>query len=211
MKKRLSIILLALGIVGIVGFIVASNSMIVAAAKGKCFQDASLVPPVRVGLLLGTSKYLSDGRINLHYQYRIDAAFKLLMLKKVEKLIISGDNSRSTYNEPEMMKHDLMQIGASESQLVCDFAGRRTLDSIVRAKRIFGQQEILIISQHFHNERALYLAQANGITAVAFDAQDPPLFQSLRTRVREVFARAKCIVDTWVNKQPKFLGPQIQI
>ncbi|MEW6173681.1 MAG: ElyC/SanA/YdcF family protein [Bacillota bacterium] len=193
------------------GFIVISNMLIINSARGKCYDDPSIIPANRVGLLLGAAKFIPNGAPNSYYTYRIDAAYALLRAGKIEKLIISGDNHRRGYNEPEMMKKDLVQRGISPDRLVCDYAGLRTLDSIVRAKEVFGQSRLTIISQQFHNERAIYLAEHHGISAIGFDAKDPRYPFSLKTNTREVFARAKCIFDLMVNKQPKFLGERISV
>ena len=177
-----------------------------------CFDDLSKIPRNKVGLILGTSPELADGRRNLFFIYRINTATSLYENKKVDFLLISGDNSTMEYNEPQAMKEALVKKGIPEEKIFLDYAGFRTLDSVVRAKEIFGQTELTIISQKFHNERAIFIARTNGMQAVGANAKDVSLSASPRVRVREILARARVIVDVFVLKsQPKFLGEKILI
>lgn len=161
--------------------------------------------------MLGTAKYLNDGSTNLYYQYRIDAASKLYKSGKVKYLIVSGDNSRKDYDEPSMMKQDLIAEGVPSEAIYLDYAGFRTLDSVVRSKAIFGQDSITIISQPFHNERAICLAQKNGIYAVGYNAENVYKMAGMKTDLRERFARIKMVGDMFFGVQPKFLGDTIVI
>lgn len=104
-----------------------------------------------------------------------------------------------------------MAQGIPESRIFLDYAGFRTLDSVVRAKEIFGQDRFTVISQKFHNERAVYLARHYDIEAIGFNAQDVSVNNGFKTRIREWLARVKVFVDLLTNKQPKFLGEQIEI
>lgn len=191
--------------------VVYCNWAVNKAAEGKLFRQVKEVPFNKVGLLLGTSKFLEDGRANLYYQYRIQAALELSKAGKVQYIIVSGDNSREDYNEPELMRNDLVQGGIDSNHIVLDYAGFRTFDSIVRLREIFGQSKVTIISQQFHNERALYIASKEGITAVAYNAKDVTTAAGFKTRLRERLARVKVFVDYLTNKQPKYLGPKIII
>lgn len=191
--------------------VVYCNWAVNKAAEGKLFRQVKEVPFNKVGLLLGTSKFLEDGRANLYYQYRIQAALELYKAGKVQYIIVSGDNSREDYNEPELMRNDLVQGGIDSNHIVLDYAGFRTFDSIVRLREIFGQSKVTIISQQFHNERALYIASKEGITAVAYNAKDVTTAAGFKTRLRERLARVKVFVDYLTNKQPKYLGPKIII
>lgn len=181
------------------------------AAAGKLFSRVSDVPYNKVGLLLGTSKSLADGRANLYYQFRIQAALELYRAGKVRYIIVSGDNSQVDYNEPEQMRNDLVQNGVDSNHIVLDYAGFRTFDSIVRLREIFGQSKVTIISQQFHNERALYIASKERITAVAYNAKDVATAAGLKTLLRERLARVKVFVDYLTGKQPKYLGPKVVI
>ncbi|MCB0698368.1 MAG: YdcF family protein [Chitinophagaceae bacterium] len=179
--------------------------------KSQSYNDTEDVPYNRVGLLLGTSKYVKGGRVNLFYKYRIDAAVRLYKAHKIDFIIVSGDNGTKSYNEPQTMKKDLIAQGIPEEKIYLDYAGFRTLDSVVRCKAIFGAEHVTIISQRFHNERALYIANNKGLKAVAYNADDPPKKWRIKVLIREKLARTKMFLDLLFNKQPKFYGPAIQI
>jgi len=147
-----------------------ANIRISSFAKDKVFSDYSTIPYNKVGLLLGTSKYVSQGHINLYYSFRIQAAVKLFSQKKISYILVSGDNSEKNYNEPKKIKEDLIKAGVPENKIVLDYAGFRTLDSVVRASEVFGERSFTVISQKFHNERAVYLASKFGNKAVGFNA-----------------------------------------
>ena len=184
---------------------------VLANASGKHYDSLSELPSNRVGLVLGTSKFVAKGRHNAYYTQRIAAAAKLYKAGKVEYLLVSGDNRTSHYNEPVTMKRDLIAAGVLKERIVCDFAGFRTLDSIQRAKLIFGQSKLTIVSQRFHNERALFLAHASGIDAVAFDVGTGEFPQG-KTALRELLARVQAVLDVWVLRtHPKFLGKKVKI
>lgn len=184
---------------------------VLAHASGKHTTTLAELPHNRVGIVLGTSKYVARGRPNVYYTQRIAAAAQLYREGKVEYLLVSGDNRTSHYNEPVTMKRDLIAAGVPKEKLTCDFAGFRTLDSIQRAKAVFGQSKLTIISQRFHNERALFLADASGIDAVAYDAGTGTM-PTGKTALRELGARVQAVLDVWVlRRHPKFLGEPISI
>lgn len=175
------------------------------------FTDVTSIPKNRVGLLLGTIKVLPNGNVNRYYQYRIDAAVELFQQGKVEFILISGDNSREDYDEPTTMKEDLVKRGVPEARIFLDYAGFRTLDSVVRSKEVFGQRSITVISQKFHNERAIFLAHHYGINAIGFNAKSVSRAYGLKVMIREKLARCKMILDLIFGKKPKFLGESIEI
>jgi SanA protein len=180
-------------------------------AKGRLYADVDDIPKHKVGLLLGTAKYVAQGQVNLYYQYRVDAAVALYNAGKIEFILVSGDNSTMSYNEPTQFKKDLISRGVPEEKIFLDYAGFRTLDSVVRAKMVFGETEFIIISQQFHNERALYLADKKGVNAIAFNARDVDKQSGIRVKFREYIARSKMFLDLTFGKQPKFLGEKIEI
>ncbi|MCB0383707.1 MAG: YdcF family protein [Psychroserpens sp.] len=180
-------------------------------ARHYLYDTTEAIPKNKVGLVLGTGKLTANGHINLYYKFRLDAAVKLFEAGKIEFILISGDNSRETYDEPTTFKTDLIARGIPENKIVLDYAGFRTLDSVVRSKEIFGQDSITIISQQFHNERAIYLAKNYNINAVAFNAKDSYNHYKSKTRLREYFARVKASIDVTFNVEPKFLGKKIEI
>ena len=192
-------------------FIFLSNFAIEKNAKNKLFETVDTVPKNNVGLVLGTVKHLQNGNINLYYTYRIKATVSLYESGKISYIIVSGDNSTSTYDEPTDFKNDLIAAGIPENKIYLDYAGFRTLDSVVRVKEIFGQESVTIISQEFHNERAIYLADNFGIDAIGFNAKDVSGRYGLKVQLREYLARTKVFVDILFNVQPKFLGEKIQI
>ncbi|WP_299337029.1 ElyC/SanA/YdcF family protein [uncultured Psychroserpens sp.] len=207
--KKLKLFLLL--IVFLLIALMITNYMVSYQAKGKIYTSTSKIPKNKVGLLLGTAKFLSNGNINLYYTYRINAAVALYKANKIEYILVSGDNGRKTYDEPTTFKEDLIAKGIPEDKIFLDYAGFRTLDSVIRAKEIFGQDSITIISQEFHNERAIYLAKHNNIKAIAFNAKDVQGRYGLKVQLREYLARAKASIDVLFNVSPKFLGDKIEI
>ena len=203
---------LALAVVPALLAVVAyANFTAIWASRGRIFTAAAKVPATKVGLVFGTTDRIA-GRENLYFRYRIDAATRIWKAGKVETLIVSGDNRSRDYNEPIKMKQALVERGIPADRIVCDFAGLRTLDSVVRAKEIFSTDSILFISQRFQNERAIYLAKANGINAYGFDARDVESSWGLKTKIREVGARVKMWLDVnFLNTRPHHLGQKIEL
>lgn len=177
--------------------------------KDQVHDRISNVAPAPVALLLGASPRYA-GRPNPFYQDRIRAARELYASGKVRGILVSGDNRRPDYNEPARMKADLVRAGVPAEFITMDFAGVRTLDSVARASLVFQQKRIVVVTQRFHAERALFLARHFGIHAVAYAAEEPPLDWKLR--VREILARALACADVWVlNRQPHFLGAPVAV
>ena len=191
--------------------IFVSNLLIKRNAIQKTFSKTQNITKNKVGLILGTSKKLRNGRINLYYKYRLDAAVKLYNAGKIEYIVISGDNSSKNYDEPTDFKNDLIKYGIPENKIFLDYAGFRTLDSVVRIKEIFNQSSITIISQQFHNERAIYLAEHFDIKAIGFNAKTISGKYGLKVQLREYLARVKVFVDILFKVEPKFLGKKIKI
>ena len=191
--------------------VIMSNLVVSCSTKKMVYQSVESIPYNKTALLLGTSKYLSDGRRNLYYQYRIEAVAALFRAHKVDYVIVSGDNSREDYDEPTDMKNDLVAAGIPAGRIYLDYAGFRTLDSVVRCKEIFGQSSFTIVSQQFHNERAIFLARHYNIAAIGFNAQDVQAYYGFKTMLREKLARVKLFIDLLVHKKPKFLGDKVQV
>jgi SanA protein len=169
------------------------------------------VPQTKVGLLLGASRLTTNGYENYYFNYRINAALELYHAGKIKYIIVSGDNSRKTYDEPTDMKNALLSGGVPDSVIYLDYAGFRTFDSVIRAKEIFGQTKLIVISQKFHNERAVFIARNNDIEAYGYNAQDLSGKFGKKTNRREFFAKAKVFLDMLIDREPKFLGEKIQI
>ena len=210
MKRKLLYITLIITILCVISIIIC-NRRIKKNASQKLYTEITETPKNNVGLLLGTSPKLKNGNNNLYFDYRIFATLELYKAGKINYILISGDNRKENYNEPEEMKKALMQRGVPEKYIYLDYAGFRTLDSVVRAKEVFGQSRLTIISQRFHNERAIYLAEKNGINAIGYNAKDVNAYSGLNTNIRELFARVKMFIDLAINKQPHFLGDKIII
>ena len=174
-------------------------------------SDVQKLPKTKVAVVLGTAPNLVGGYQNYYFVYRIDAAAELYKSGKVTHFILSGDHGRKNYNEPEMMKLALIEKGVPANVIYLDYAGFRTLDSMIRAKEIFGQNEFIVVSQEFHNQRAVYIARQNGINAYGYNAKDVNKQAGLKTNIREYFARAKVFIDDWFGVNPKFLGEKIEI
>ncbi len=212
MKRRRKILMTVISLIAITFLtIVFCNYQVEASSKGKIYKYVSQVPQNRVGLLLGTGKYLASGYINPYYQYRIDATIELMKAGKIKYLVISGDNGRKEYNEPETMRADLMASGIDSTKIWLDYAGFRTFDSMVRLKKIFSQDSVTIISQKFHNQRAIFIAEKEGINAVGFNAKDVSKRAGFKVKMREKLARVKVFTDYLFGQKPKYLGPKVQI
>jgi SanA protein len=192
--------------------VVAARILITRAAKNKTYSDVGLIPKRRVGLVLGCPKRTRGGLANPFFENRIVAAAELYRQGKVDYLVVSGDHHVRGYDEPTDMKDALVERGVPTARIYPDYAGLRTLDSVVRAKQIFGQDRITIVSQKFHNERAIFLAGHRGIDAIGFDAPEVALRHSFKTHLREQLAKIKAVLDVYLLRtQPHFLGPKIDI
>jgi len=181
------------------------------ATKDKTYTSTEKIPKNSVGIILGTAKKLTNGLPNAYYANRIKATVTLFNAQKIDFILVSGDNGSIYYNEPKTIKKDLVTAGIPEEKIFLDYAGFRTLDSMVRAKHIFGLDSATIISQEFHNDRAIYIAQKKGLNAIGFNAKDVFGANGLKVKVREYFARVKVFLDLLTNKQPKFYGEKVEI
>ena len=176
------------------------NQIVVNNARGKAFSDIDSIKYNKVGLLLGTTPQARIGRIkNYFFIYRIDAAEELYKAGKIEKILISGDeNSLDGINEPECMRDSLVARGVPASDIILDGKGYRTICSVVNANKVYGLKSFTIISQKFHNERALYQAEHLGLDVEnlqAYNAKMPTSRLAYLTTIREYFARVKMFMD----------------
>ncbi|QOI98015.1 MAG: YdcF family protein [Flammeovirgaceae bacterium] len=191
----------------VVLFFIGSNIWIVKSTEDRVFSDSSKLPDHRVALVLGTSHKLVGGKPNPFFEKRMDTAAGLFKEGKIDQFLLSGDNRTKFYNEPNEMRKALIARGVPASAITLDYAGLRTLDSVVRSKEIFGQNQITIITQPFHSYRALFISEFYDIEAVAMVADEPTAESSLKVRIREYFARAKAVLDLYLLKtEPRFLG-----
>lgn len=199
------------GFILIAAIIVAANYVVEYNTEEFVYKDLTAIPYNKAGLLLGTSKTLKSGLLNQYFLNRIGAAIALFESGKIDVIVISGDNSTEGYNEPEDMKTELLKRGIPENKIHLDYAGFRTLDSVIRMGQIFGQTRFTVISQDFHNRRAIYIAHAKGFEAVGYNAKDVDAYSGFKTQVREKLARVKVFLDLFTNKDPKFLGEKVVI
>ncbi len=188
-----------------------TNQVIRLSAEDHLYDSIDIIPYNRVALVLGTSHRIRNGGPNLYFHHRMQAAADLYHHQKVSYLLLSGDNSTPYYNEPEQMRQALLALGVPDNVMYKDNAGLRTLDSVIRAQKIFGQDSITIVSQRFHNQRAIYIARHNGIYATAYNAADVSRHRNDRTRLREWFAKANVFWDMLISKQPGELDESVEI
>lgn len=185
---------------------ILSIDLMVSVSAGKAVaDDIAQVEPTSVALLLGTAR-THQGRPNQFYRARIEAAAALFHSGRVRGILVSGDNATRYYNEPISMREDLMALGVPSEFITLDYAGFRTLDSVVRAKEVFGVERVVVVSQRFHAERAIFLARHFGIDANGLAAADPNDSGLMKVRAREVIARVIAVLDIVTGRAPKFLG-----
>ena len=210
-SKKFSRALLALVAIAALG-VWGSGALVRRAALGRTYDDIAAMPVRKVGLVLGCVSCLADGRRNLFFDYRVQAAAALFHAGKVRYLIVSGDNHIRTYDEATDMRDELIRLGVPAERIQCDYAGFRTFDSVVRAKEVFGEAELTVISQRFHNERAIFIAQHKGLDLLGFNARDVNAHDGFLTLCREQLARVRTVLDVYVlPTRPHFLGPKIRI
>lgn len=197
----------------LLGFVVAGivvNHSVNKETEGRCYSNVDEIPYRRVGLLLGTARVTRQGYENPYFYYRTGACAELYHAGKIHRILISGDNSRKDYNEPFDMMNELVSLGVPTDSITLDYAGFRTYDSMVRAKEVFGQDSVTIISQDWHNERAIYIANRVDVDAIAFNACDVSIRSvTLKLKVREWLARTKMAIDLLLRHDPHFLGEPV--
>jgi SanA protein len=211
--RRIRKCLIGLGVLAVLGTLVAiACHAVISAEAVRTYHSVAGIPKNRVGLVLGCSQKVAGGRENAFFQARIEAAHQLFQAGKIEFILVSGDNHVASYDEPTAMKNALVALGVPAERIVCDYAGFTTLDSVVRAQKVFQQSAMTVISQQFHNERAIYLARAHGVDAIGFNAPGVGMRQGFGTYIREAGSRVKAVWDVRVRgREPKFLGPAVPI
>jgi SanA protein len=189
---------LGLSVLGGVLILVGFNVWIVQRSGGRVTAKAAQVPEAPVALVLGTSRNVASGQINEHWRVRMDAAAALWQAGRVKRILVSGDNRKADYNEPRDMRDGLVARGVPVSAITLDYAGLRTLDSVIRAKEVFGVEHCVIVSDDFHLPRALWLADRRGMRVTGFHGPPLPWALSGKTRVREWLARVNAALEEWV-------------
>lgn len=165
------------------------------AGDDRVFSSVDKIPCNEVGLVLGTARTLADGKLNRFFDYRMNAAGELYRAGKVVRLILSGSTGEGGYSEPTEMKREMIARGVPREALLLDAGGTRTLYSVLRAKTVFGLTRFTVISQEFHNRRALFFCRHHQIDAVGFNARSVEWTESWRTMVREIFARIVAVLE----------------
>ncbi|WP_424960983.1 SanA/YdcF family protein [Ekhidna sp.] len=191
-------------------FILGTNIWVVQSTK-ELIYDPLQVPTNKVALVLGTSKRTSEGKPNRFFVERMETAASLHLDSKIQHILVSGDNRTRYYNEPRDMLHALGDLNIPETDVSLDFAGLRTLDSVIRCKEVFGQSEVTIVTQEFHCYRSLFIARYFDMDAVAVSADDGgPIGNTLA--LREVLARTIAVLDLYVlQRKPKYLGEEVTL
>lgn len=205
MKIRLLMLRLGLwGAMACTVIAVVCDAIVRLRAGGRCFDDAERVPHNKMGLVLGTSPLAPDGGANMYFVYRVEAAARLYKMGKVDWLLLSGDRSGEDYDEPQAMRDALIAHGVPVESIVLDKSGFRTLNSIVHTNKVYGQSSVTIISQRFHNQRAVFLALCNGVDAVAYNAEDVVKWNKyLKIHGREYLARVRMFVDLIMRREKR--------
>jgi SanA protein len=206
--KRVLLILLVISVL----FLVGSNIWVVSSTSSRVYSNSDDLPDHRIALVLGTSHKTMEGKPNPFFEKRMDTAAELFKSGKIDHFIVSGDNRSRYYNEPLEMRKALTSRGVPNESITLDYAGLRTLDSIVRSKKIFGQSKITIITQPFHSYRAVFISNFYEMDAVAMVADEPHFDSTAKVRIREFFARSKAVLDLYILKtEPRFLGKKEEI
>lgn len=211
-RKFIKYILITAVIAAVTGIIFFTVANIIAAGYSAYVYDhAEEVPETFAAVVLGCSPH-HENRPNLYFRNRMEAAAKLYHSGKVKKLIVSGDNGRKEYNEPEAMRQALIARGVPDEDIYCDYAGFSTLDSIIRTESIFSQQKFIIISQRFHCERAVFIANCKGLEVFGYAATDiqTPRWK-YRNHFRESLARPAALLDLIFCRDARFAGEKVDL
>ena len=191
--------------------ILACNGWLLVTNRTRIFRAGMDVPLRPVALVLGTSPRVGMWK-NPFFEGRMDAATQLWRAGKVRHLLVSGDNSRHDYDEPTAMRDALIARGVPVRVITLDYAGFRTLDSLVRAREVFGLHDLIIVTDDWHQPRALFLAAAAGLDALGVSSAELPWSMSGKTRLREWLSRVKAVADVCVLRtKPKFLGDPVKL
>ncbi|HCR49298.1 MAG TPA: hypothetical protein DIW24_06705 [Bacteroidetes bacterium] len=203
-KRRLASVtrLVFIGLFGL-GLLVGTTAWLTRSTSKLMYETPEAVPEAEAALVLGTSNRTRSGGVNLYFKYRMDAAAALYLTGKVRYLLLSGDHRKDNYNEPGMMRKALRERGVPNRAMKEDGAGLRTLDSVVRAQKVFGIEKMVIVSQRQHLFRALYIAKHEKIMAYGLVAQTPTVTRPtwIRQTAREALARIRVFLDLYLWRE----------
>lgn len=202
-----------LGLVVIIaGFMLVANFWVIQQTRRWIIADSAALPDNDVALVLGSSRFVGTRYRNPFFEGRMNTAARLYHEGKVRHLLVSGDNGRVGYDEPTWMRDALIERGVPSSGITLDYAGFRTWDSMIRAQAVFGQQRLTIVTDDFHQPRAVFLARSLGLEVVGCPSEHVPLRWSVRTRARELVSRTVACLDVYVlHTKPRFYGPPVEI
>jgi len=204
--RRLGLLVLVVVVLAVIGTTL-TNLMMIRRYSPQISADPGKLPRMPIALVLGTSNWSLNGEPSVHFQGRMQAAARLYRSGHAQRLLLSGANPSIHYNEPQRMREALLELGVPDDALQLDYAGRRTLDSVRRARDVFDADRLIIVSQPYHLYRALFLADADGLNAYGMAASGPSLQQRWRTEWREVFARVLAVLDIYLlDTKPHFPG-----
>jgi len=175
------------------------NLWIVLSTRARVHDSVTMIEAREVGVVLGTSKKTGPDTPNRHFENRMAAAAALFAEGKVTRLLVSGYRDSEYYDETRDMIKKLKELGVPESALLADDRGVRTLDSIMRVKSVFGFDRVVIISDDFHVNRALFIADHSDLEAIALSSETVDYGDSRKVRMRECFARVKAVLDLYVR------------
>jgi SanA protein len=215
MLGRRTLIRVAIGGAGALALLAlvvgVANAVVLLGGRG-AQRDPQRVPHAQAALLLG-ALVQPDGRPSGMLEDRVRAAAALYRDGRVDKVLASGDHGRTDYDEVNAMRRELQRLGVPERDIFMDHAGFATLDSVVRARKVFDVHSAVVVTQPFHMARALYLARRAGLTAYGLEAGAGKSYGSKGTlaRGREVLARTKAVGDILTGAKPMYLGPRIDI
>ncbi|WP_251976850.1 SanA/YdcF family protein [Salinicola avicenniae] len=207
LMRWLFIGLLGGGTLVIIGVLVI-NLWVLIKTQGRIEHEVPLCRRAPVGLVFGTAQWLREGGANPYYQARVETAAELIRLRRIQHLLLSGDNRTRYYNEPISMWRSLRHRNVDDARMTLDYAGFSTFDSVVRAREVFGAERLMLISQSWHLPRALFIADALGIEATGCAVPEGRAEGEWRLRLREWLARAATFGDLYLwRREPYFLGP----
>lgn len=204
-KYRIAILSIVAMLIGGVAVTITCFSIVEKNADGRLYSDATEIPYNKVGLFLATSPITPGGAHNYNFDNRVKAAEELYKAGKVDYIIASGGDYTQTEDngcdEPQAILDSLIVRGVPADRIILDYEGTRTLNSIAKAKQVYGLDSLTLISQKYHNERAIYLAEKYCIHAIGYNANPSPIVHSkIKNTLREYLARVKMFIDIYTGK-----------
>jgi SanA protein len=211
-RRKFWLGLVLLGVLGL-SLVTVANWWVLHSTRDAIVADSARLPVNDVALVLGTSRYNGNGsNDNPFFLGRMSTAARLYHEGKVRHLLVSGDNGHAGYDEPTWMRDALMERGVPRSAITLDCAGFRTLDSMARAKAVFGLHRFTIVTDDFHLARAVFLARAFDLDVVGFPSEHVPYWWSKKARTRELASRTVACLEVCLrHTKPRCYGPPVKI